>query len=214
MSTEEITITLEKRDQVRKGLNKLRNKGQLPAVIHDPGQKSIIVSGPYLDMMRVYHQAGKHHPVYLKVGDNTYFTIIKDVDFEPTKHLLRHVVFDIIKQTEKVETEVPIVFIGEDAPAQKAGLLIIRQLDHLDIEALPRDLPDEIEVSQESLIEVGDKITVADLKLPVGVTVLTEPEHPIAVVEEPKAAEPEEVEEATAPEEATSEAATESSEEE
>lgn len=202
MASQDITLLLTERKQIRKGLNKFRNAGFIPAVIHDPGKDSIIVSGTYPDMLKVYHQAGKHHPVNVKVGNDTYLTIIKDVNFEPTKHILRHVVFDIIKQTEKVETEVPIVFIGDDAPAQKAGLLIIKQLDHVQVEAFPRDLPDEVTVSQENLVEIGDKITVADIIVPNNVTILTEPEHSIAVVEELKEPEPEEVEEEIPAEEA------------
>lgn len=207
MSSQNLLLSLEERTQVRKGLNKMRQTGVIPAVIHNPGKDSILVSGSYIDILKVYQQAGKHHPVDVKVGGSTYLTIIKDADFEPTKHLLRHVVFDIIKQTEKVETEVPIVMIG-DAPALKAGLLVIKQLDHVEVEAFPRDLPDEVSVSVESLTEIGDRITVSDIVVPTGVTILTELEHPIATVEETSAQESEEAEEA-ATVEATAENATE-----
>lgn len=201
MASQDITLLLNERKQIRKGLNKFRQSGLVPAVIHDPGKDSIIVSGAYPEVLKVYHQAGKHHLVNIKVGDKTYLTIVKDVNFEPTKHTLRHVVFDIIKQTEKVETEVPIVLIGEDPPAQKAGLLVMKQLDHVQLEAYPKDLPDEVTVNQEGLVEIGDKITIADIIVPSGVTILTEPERSIAVVEEPKAPEPEEVEEEVTAEE-------------
>ncbi|HUD03179.1 MAG TPA: 50S ribosomal protein L25, partial [Patescibacteria group bacterium] len=70
------------------------------------------------------------------------------------------------------------------------------------VEAFPRDLPDEVTVSQENLVEIGDKITVADIIVPNNVTILTEPEHSIAVVEELKEPEPEEVEEEIPAEEA------------
>jgi large subunit ribosomal protein L25 len=195
VSGQDINLELVERKQVRKGLNKFRNEGQIPAVIHNPGKDSIIVSGNYIDVAKVYHKAGKHHPVDLKVGSKSYLTIIKDVDFEPKKHTLRHVVFGIVKQDEKVETEVPIVITG-DAPAQKAGLLVIKQLDHVELEALPRDLPDEVTVGSEKLIEIGDRITVADINPISNVTILTEPEHSIATVEETPAQESIEAEEA------------------
>jgi large subunit ribosomal protein L25 len=194
VSNEEITLLLNKRNQVRKGLNQMRKEGVVPGVVHDPGKESITVSGSYSDVLKVYQEAGKHHPVNLKVGDRDYFTIIKDADFDPAKHKLRHIVFDIIKQNEKVETEVPLVFEGE-APALKISLLVVRQLDHVEVEAFPRDLPNEIKVNVEGLAEVGNKVTVADVIVPTGVTILTEPERPIAIVEEPRAEEPEPVEE-------------------
>jgi len=200
VSDNNITLELVERKQLRKGLNKFRKEGQVPAVIHNPGKDSIIVSGDYLEIVKVYKKAGKHHPIEVKLGDQTYLTIIKDVDFETRKHTIRHIVFGAIKQDEKVETEVPVVIVG-DAPAQKAGLLLIKQIDHVKIEALPRDLPDEVTVSAESLVEIGDKITVADIIVPNGVTILTSSEHPIASIEETPAQESAEAEE-----EATAEA--------
>lgn len=197
MSNEQIAVTLEKRKTVGKGLGQLKRDGIVPAVIHNHGQDSIIAQGNYQDLVKLYNKAGKHHAVDVTVGDQKFLTIIKDADFEPKKHKLRHVVFGAIRQNEEVETEVPIVFEG-DAPAEKASLLVIRQLDYVQVKALPRDLIDEIKVNVESLAEIGDKITVADLQIPSGITVLTEPEHGIAVVEDTPAIQAEEAEEEAA----------------
>jgi len=194
LSNDQITIALTKRDTVRKGLSSLRQAGKIPAVIHNHGQESVVVEGNYIDVLKVYKRAGKHHAVDVTVDGKKFLTIIKDVDFEPKKNTLRHVVFGAIRQDEKVETEVPLVFEG-DAPAEKAGLMVIRQLDHVQVEALPRDLPDELTVSIEGLAEIGDKVSVADITAPDGVTILTELEHGIAVVEETKAQMSEEAEE-------------------
>jgi large subunit ribosomal protein L25 len=184
VSDKDITLVLTPREQIGKGLGQLRRDGQIPAVIHNSGKDSVIVTGNYLDVVKVYQQAGRHHPIDLKVGDNNYFTIIKDVDFEPTKHILRHIVFDVIRRDEKVETEVAVELVG-DAPAGKVGLVINKMTYELKIEALPRDLPDKLEVNIDNLAEIGDKITVADMVVPAGVTILAEPEHLIVVVEEP-----------------------------
>jgi len=208
VSSQDITLSLEERKQVRKGLNKLKDAGLIPAVIHNPGKDSIIVSAPFKEAVKVYHQAGKHHPVNVKVGTQTYLTIIKDADFETKKHTLRHLVFGIIKQDAKVETEVPITLVG-DAPASKAGLLVVRMLNDIELEAFPRDLPDEVTVSVEKLVEVSDKITVADIDVPKGVTILTEATHPIAIVEETPAQVSEEAAEESAEAAEAAEATTE-----
>lgn len=211
MGDQDITLTLEKRDKVGKGLNQLRRDGRIPAVIHNHGQDSIVVSAPAIDITKAYKSAGKHHPINLVVGKDKYFTIIKDVDFEPTKQQLRHVVFNAIRQDEKVESEVPIILEGDEIPAEKVGHMVIRQLDHVLIEALPKDLIDSVSVDATTLAEIGDKITVADLKIPEGVTILTEADHPIATVEETKAEMSEEAEEAEG--ETEGESATEGGEE-
>jgi large subunit ribosomal protein L25 len=186
-------LKLQQRTVAGKGLNRLRQDGVVPAVIHNHGQASIHVMGPEMELVRIYQAAGKHHPLNLEVGSDKYLALIKDAHFDPVKRRLQHVVFQAIKQDEAVEAEVPIRIEG-DAPAEKVGLIILHQLDSVEIEALPKDLPDELVVSAESLAELHDKITVADLRIPAGVTVLTDAEHPIATVAESRAMAAEEAE--------------------
>jgi large subunit ribosomal protein L25 len=194
MSGQDIALSLKERKVMGKAVKQLRREGFVPAVIHDHGQPSKVVMVPSLEMQKIYQQAGKHHALNLNLGDEKLLALIKDVDFDPKKHQMRHVVFNAIKADEKVEAEVPLVLEGE-IPAEKAGFMVITQLDHVEIEALPKDLIDEIKVDATVLAEIGDKITVADLKVPEGVVILTDAENPIAVVEETKEQISEEAEE-------------------
>lgn len=186
MSGQDITVELQKRETVRKGLNALRRTGSVPAVIHDHGKPSILVMGNDVALSKAYQQAGKHHAVQLKVAGKDHLAIIKQVDFEPKKHTIQHIVFQAIKQDEKIQTEVPIVLEG-DIPAEKAGLMIITNVNQVEVEALPKDLPDQLVVDATKLVEIGDKLHISDVVVPNGVVVVTEPETTIAVVEETKA---------------------------
>jgi large subunit ribosomal protein L25 len=187
MTTDDITVQLDKREVLGKGLAKLRHDGLVPAVIHDHGKDSIHVMGDFAKLVKVFSTAGKHHPVQLKVDGKQHLALIKDVDFEPTKHRMRHVVFQAIKQNEAVEAEIPVTFVADaEIPAEKVSLLVLKQLDHVEVKALPKDLPDELQVDPSVLAEVGDNLTVADIKAPEGVTILTPPETQIAIVEMPK----------------------------
>jgi len=196
MSDQDISLELDKREVVRKGLSQLRNNGIVPGVIHDHGKPSTHVQGNYLKIAKVYEKAGKHHMVELKIAGKKDSAIIKDVNYDPVKNKIRHVVFQSVRQNETIETEVPIKLEGE-IPAEKTGLMVINGLTHLVIEALPKDLPDVISVDATSLVEIGDKIIVEDIKAPSGVTILNEPEEVIASVEETKAQISEEGEEST-----------------
>lgn len=179
-------LELEDRKVLRKKLHGLRAEGKVPAVIHNHGAESLHVMGDEAALTRIYQEAGKHHPLNLKVGSQDFLALIKDVQYHPVKHRIEHIVFQAIKRDEKVEAEVPIILEGE-IPAEKVGLMIMHQLDHVEVEALPNNLPDELKVDATKLSEIGDKITVADLQIPSGVTVLTELDHPIATVAETKA---------------------------
>ncbi len=187
MSANEIVLSVTERETLKKGLAKLRSDGQTPAVLHMNGNDSLHLQADASEMMKTYKEAGKHHPVYLTIGKNRQMALIKDVNFEPTKHRLLHVVFQSIKAGEKTTAEIPVVF-KEDAeiPAERNALLVLRTLDHVEVEALPKDLPDELVIDPSTLVEVGDTLTVADIIVPSGVEILTEADHGVAAVEAPK----------------------------
>ncbi len=186
MADVDAPLVLEKREILGKGLGRIRQDGLIPAVIHNFGQPSIHVMAPEMLLDKVYREAGKHHPLNLQVGQDSFLALIKDVHYNPIKHRIRHVVFQAIRQDEKVEAEIPIHLEGE-IPAEKVGLMVLRQLDSVEVEALPKDLPDEIKADATALAELHDKIVVGDLEVPAGVTILTEADHPIATVVETKA---------------------------
>jgi large subunit ribosomal protein L25 len=133
----------------------------------------------------VYHEAGKHHPLNIKVGSRDFLALIKEAQYHPVKHRLEHVVFQAIRRDEKVEAEVPILLEG-DPPALQAGLQVLHHLDQVQVSALPANLPDELVVDATVLAEIGDKIAVGDLKVPEGVEILTDADQSIAAVVEPK----------------------------
>ncbi len=188
---EEIALELEQREVTGKAVKRLRAEGIVPAVIHDHGKESIIVMGPYLELVKAYRKAGKHHPVSLKAGKKQYMALIKSATFDPKKHLLSHIVFNAVKANEKVTTEIPVHIVfdeGNDAtPAERAGLVVLHQLEAVEVEALPKDLPDVLTFNGEKLVEIGDQVTVADLVVPANVVVKTDPSHPIATAFEPSA---------------------------
>lgn len=186
MTNLDVPLKLRPRTTVRKKLAALRADGLVPAVIHNHGAESIYVMAPELELGKIYREAGKHHPLNLDVGEQKFLALIKDVHYHPAKRRMDHVVFQAIRRDEKVEAEVPIHLEGE-IPAEKVGLMVLRQLDHVQVEALPADLIDELKVDATKLAEIGDQITVADLVVPAGITILTDADHPIARVVETKA---------------------------
>lgn len=168
-----------------KAVRQLRRQGQVPAVIHDHGKASLHVQAAYLPIYKIYQQAGKHHPVDLTVGGKKYLALIKDATFEPRKNRLQHVVFNAIKQNEKVTAEVPLV-LSDEVPAERAGLIVLTHLENVTVEGLPHSLVDSLTADASALNEVGDKVTVADLKIPTGLTIMDDPDTVIATVEMPR----------------------------
>lgn len=180
-----LTLKATKRDLNGPKPNALRNAGNTPAVIHDHGKDSHHIVVSEVDLKKIYSSAGKHHTVELDVEGTKFTTLIKEVTHKPASKVLLHSVFQAVKANEKVSAEIPLK-LSDDIPAEKASLLVMLTLDHLEVEALPKDLVDYIEVDASVLVQAGDKITVADIKLPNGITLKTDTEQLVATVEVPK----------------------------
>jgi large subunit ribosomal protein L25 len=155
-------------------------------VIHNHGKESTHVVGDYRAVVKAFDEAGKHNPVHITLDGKNYLTIIKDAHFEPVKRRLEHVVFQAIKQNEKITAEVPVVLVGE-IPAERKSLIVLQHVDVLEIKAFPRDLPNQLEADASKLENEGDRVTIADVTLPEGVSYAdAEEDHVIATVEVPK----------------------------
>jgi large subunit ribosomal protein L25 len=187
----DISITLQKREVTGKQVKQLRREGMVPAVIHDHGKPSIVVAGVYMDVARTYRRAGKHHPVSIEADGKKYTALIKRVDLDPKKNTLTHIVFNAVTANQKVDAEVPVRIKldegNESTPAERAGLIVLHNLESVEVVATPSKIPEVLEFDGEKLVEVGDVATVADLIVPAGVEVKTEAEHQIASVFEPSA---------------------------
>jgi large subunit ribosomal protein L25 len=166
----EISLALDTRTAEGKQVKKLRAEGFVPSVVYGGTTAPISTQSAFVETSKVVQAAGKHSPVHLTVDGKKKLAIIKNVDVDPVKHLVRHVAFHTIKQNEKIVTEVPIHLIGiGESAAEKAGLVVLQAIEHIEIRALPANLPEALEISIVDLAGTEDKLTLDDIKLPEGV---------------------------------------------
>lgn len=180
-----IELVAEKREVTGKKVRALRAQGLVPATIYEKGKDSLSVSVSYIPFTKVYAQAGLGQPVQLTLGSKKLLTMIKDVDVDPARNTFVHVAFHAVNANEPVEAEVPVHIEG-DVEAEKMGNFIVRPNDHVEVKALPSDLPEALKVSADKLVNPGDTVTVADIAVPTNVEVLSDPTTVLAIVEEPR----------------------------
>lgn len=158
---------------------------------------------PTKDFMEVFKAAGHSGVVELKFDGESIPTLVHEVTYNHITKDVLHVDFYKVNLKEKVKAVVPVVIVGEpQAVTDKLGLLM-HSLSEVEVEALPTDLPEKIEVDVTPLAEVGASIKVADLKVPADVTIVTDGEHEVARIAELVS---KEAEEQAAAEEAAAEA--------
>jgi len=163
------------RTELGRKVKKLRRQNLLPATIYGKNFKSQSVSVDNQEFERVYKEAGETGLIELTLDKQTLPVLIHNAQVDPVSDQLLHAELFKVDLKEKVRAGVPIEVVGESlAVTQKVGVLLT-VLDELEVEALPTDLPDKITVDVGSLSEVNKELKVSDLKVPSGVTVVTEP---------------------------------------
>lgn len=164
---DKINLSLDPRDAQGKKVKQLRRDGFVPAVVYGPGMEPVNGQAPQNVMEKVVRDAGRHTPVHLTINGKKRIAMIKDVDTEPVKRIIRHVSFHAVNQNEPVNAVVPIRLVGEgESEAERAGLIVLQALDQIEVRALPLDLPEALEVSIVNLKEAGEQVTLGDIVLP------------------------------------------------
>jgi large subunit ribosomal protein L25 len=175
-------LKVEKRKILGKKVSKLRKEGFLPANLYGKGVKSVSVQVSYKDFEKVYKEAGETGIVDVDIAGEVRPSLIHNVQQDYYKHVLLHADFFQVNLKEKVKAMVKIVTVGEPkAVAEKLGLLM-QTLAEVEIEALPTDLPDKMEINVEPLAVLDAQITVGEMKAPAGVTILTDASQVVAKI--------------------------------
>lgn len=166
-------LKAEKRTITGKKVRRLRSEGITPANIYGKDFASLSIQLPIKDFKTIYDKVHETGLIDLIVGKDTHPVLIHNVQIHPLSREAIHVDFYKVNLKEKVKTSIPIVSIGQSkAEKEKAGALM-QSLNEIEIEALPTEIPENIEVSIESLAQIDDHILVSDLKVPTGVEILT-----------------------------------------
>ena len=182
---EKAKLTVEKRKITGRKVKALRRQGILPANIYGKKNKSLAVQLEVKSFLPVFNKVGETGLVELKVVDEkeTRPVLIHNVQFHPINEAPIHADFYQVDLKEKVVAKVPMELIGESpAVKDKIGILI-QPLSEVEVEALPADLPEKIEVDISGLKVVDDAVVVGSVKVPQGVKILTDEKEILAKIE-------------------------------
>src|SRR3989338_10716635 len=173
-----MTVTLQATKRAERGrrVRAWRARGVLPAVLYGPKEVATPLSLSRLEFEKAFREAGESTVITLSGLDEDTDVMVQDIAYDPVTSVPLHVDFYAIEKGKKVMVNVPIEFIGE-APVLKLGGLLTKVLHELEVEALPKDLPHEIEVDVSSLTDFDSHISVGDISAPAGVAILNAPEE-------------------------------------
>jgi large subunit ribosomal protein L25 len=180
-----IPLKASEREILGKKVRFLRRQGLVPGHVFGKNLDSEHVSVKMVDFLKVLKEAGETGLVELKIGDEkTRPVLIRQVQVNPITSVPIHIDFYQVNLKEKTTVAVPIIQIGEEPELVHTGeAVVIQPLMEVEVEALPVDLPENIEVDITSLKAIDDAILVSALKVPETVTILAEPDAVVVKLE-------------------------------
>jgi len=173
-SRESIVLHAEKRAELKKrATGHLRAMKRIPAVMYGV-QAPLPISIDSTEFHHAFRHISENTVIDIKIGSSVRHAIIKDYAMEPLRGEIIHLDFLEIKKGKLLKTHVPLVATGS-AVGVRSGGIFEQPLHEIEVECLPKDLPEKIEVDVSAL-DIGQSLRVSDLSLPVGTHVLTHAE--------------------------------------
>jgi large subunit ribosomal protein L25 len=195
---ETILLDAELRNITGKAVKHMRREGYVPGVVYGHLTEPISLQVSERALRQALRVAGTNRLITLTVpGQKSPKTVlVRELQRDALSHAMLHVDFYEVVMTEEITAEVPIVLVGESKLVVGGGGLLFQGLDTVEVECLPGDLPQQVEIDLSGLLEIDQAVVVRDLKLGDAVKVLTDLNEVVVKILPPEA---EEVEEAPAP---------------
>lgn len=163
-----------------------RAEGVLPAVFYGRDTDSTPIATDMSDFIKLWHQTGTSTVFELEVDDGeTKPALIQEIDIHPVTDQPLHADIYVIEEGQTVTVDLPVEVTGTAPAVKNKGGLLVRILHTVEVEADPTKLPPHVEVDVSDLDEFGSQATVADIKTPEGVSILSEDDEVVVLIEEP-----------------------------
>lgn len=179
------TLTVDKRTLLGRKVKQLRRQGIIPANVFGSKINSIAIQVPEKTFAKIFTEVGETGIVEVVIGEKKYPSLIAGYAQDPVTHSMLHVDFHHVSLKEKVTATIPIHAIGEAPAVKDQGGVLNVSLYEIDVEALPTELPESIEVDITGLTAIGDAVYVKDLNVPTGVELQVDPEAIVLSITEP-----------------------------
>ncbi|MCM8800922.1 MAG: 50S ribosomal protein L25 [Candidatus Omnitrophica bacterium] len=188
---EEIILEVEKRQQLGKSeVRDLRQKGYIPAIIYGQGKESLPVKVSHKQFIQLVHQYHniENMIINLRIKDEvrqkSRACLIKEIQYDPVDGDITHIDFNQISLTKEIKVNIPIKTKGQPIGVKQEGGSLEHILWEVEVECLPTDIPEHIEVDVSQL-KIGEAIHIKDISFPKGVRVLNDPEAIVVSVSVP-----------------------------
>lgn len=188
-----VVINATKRTIIGKQVSALRRDAKLPGVIYGHKIDPVAITMELKESTRVLNTTTSSSVIYINLEGTEHAVLVRERQRDYLKNRFIHVDFQAVSQTEKIRAEVSIEMVGTAPAVKDFNGVVVEGVDSVNVEALPKDLPERFVLDISSLKQIGDSLTLRDIVIPEGVTVLDPMDEMIILITAPAAEEVEEV---------------------
>jgi len=179
---ESTSLKAQTRTVITKGLNRLRRDGLLPGVLYGSNVDPVALQLPAHEAGQLLTRLQGTVLIDLEVDGQTHTTIVRELQRDVLRGHPVHVDFMAVDMEQVLTIMVPINLVGESPAVATGEYAVMTSLYELEVECLPKDIINIVEVSVEDLTDLGDTILVSDVVVPEGINILTDLEEAVARV--------------------------------
>jgi large subunit ribosomal protein L25 len=178
---ERVILKAAKRTLVGKQVSNLRRQGLLPAVVYGYKVDATPIQLDAHDANLIIPKLSSSSVVTIDLDGKKIPALVRERQKDYIKGILTHLDFQAVSMTEKIRAKVIIVLHGVAPAVKEYNAVVVTNLNEVEVEALPNDLPERIDLDISILTDIGSGIYVRDLDLPAEVEVLADPDEAIVI---------------------------------
>ena len=162
----------------------LRRGDQVPCELYGNDKANVSLQCVYNEIFRAYQLAGESTIVNLNTGNGAVPVLFHAIQVDPVSDRIIHVDFYAVNMKKEIDATIPIRFEGEAPAVEDLNGVLVTTRDHVNVRCMPSNLPHDLEVSLNGLVDFQTTLTVADIVVPEGVEITEESDLVLAVVQE------------------------------
>ncbi|NMC85921.1 MAG: 50S ribosomal protein L25 [Anaerolineaceae bacterium] len=186
---EKNVIEASKRSVTGKKVSVLRREGKLPGVVYGHKFTSEPIVMDSKAATKVLNSVTSSSIVTLVIDGEEHAALVREKQRDYIRNQFIHIDFQAVSQTEKIRTKVGITLTGFAPAVKDFNGVVVEGIDSIEVEALPKDLPEQFVIDVSHLANIGDAIYVKDIAVPANVEVMDSPEERIVLIASPAAEE-------------------------
>ncbi|TSC91717.1 MAG: large subunit ribosomal protein L25 [Parcubacteria group bacterium Licking1014_17] len=182
---QKLELQVQPRTVTGRKVKTLRKEHLLPGVIYGLNSEPKNIQIQMKDFKKIYGEAGESTMIYVLLDGEEYPAMIQDVTRNAVSDDFIHVDLYKVRLDKEITAKVPLNFVGQPAAVKDLGGILVKNINEIEVQGFPQDIPRSIEVDISGLNAFGSHILLKDVKISDKVKIKDNPDEIVVLIQEP-----------------------------